>query len=177
MSTGEQGGSIPTDKDLDVSSFRESDFEEIFCYVTTSSSPFLGRFIEDVEYSEPLWEFILQLLEFAFKKDIVFGDLTTCQLYTGYLWGKDIAVDESDFGFVVRVFEDCFDELVHGRDSGPSCNKSYCFMSTIRIVVSLVPGDTCFLPICIWRWGRGWRGVGRRSCHGDGYSSVHSDTS
>lgn len=68
-------GDVPTNKDLDVSLFGESDFEEILCYIAASSSPFLGRFIEDVEYSEPLREIILQVFEFAFKKDIVLGDL------------------------------------------------------------------------------------------------------
>jgi hypothetical protein len=43
--------------------------------MATSACPFFGRFIEDIEYSEPLRELILQFLEFTFKKDIVFSDL------------------------------------------------------------------------------------------------------
>jgi hypothetical protein len=74
-STDGDKGNIPTDKDLDIAVFRESGFEEFFSYITTSSGPFLGRFIEDIEYSEPLREVILQFLEFTFKKDIVLGDL------------------------------------------------------------------------------------------------------
>jgi len=75
-STDGDKGNIPTDKDLDIAVFRESGFEEFFSYITTSSGPFLGRFIEDIEYSEPLRELILQFLEFAFKKDIVLSDLS-----------------------------------------------------------------------------------------------------
>jgi hypothetical protein len=67
---------LPTDEYLDIAGFGEYSFEEFFGYMATSPCPFLGRFIEEIEYSEPLRELILQFLEFAFKKDIVLSDLS-----------------------------------------------------------------------------------------------------
>lgn len=43
--------------------------------------------------------------------------------------GVYIAVNEADFGFVVGVFEDCFDELVHWCNPRPTRNKTHRFMS------------------------------------------------
>ena len=49
---------------------------------------------------------------------------------TREMGGVYIAINEADFGFVVGVFEDCFDELIHGCNPRSTRNKTHSFMST-----------------------------------------------
>lgn len=90
----------PADEKLDVFllRLRQHGLEQVLRDPALSLRPVVAGLVEDVEGSEALRVFVLQVFELAFQEDVLFGD---------------VAEDEGDFCFVVGVFEDCAAELVH----------------------------------------------------------------
>jgi hypothetical protein len=60
--------------------------------------------------------------------------------------GVYIAVNEADSSFVVGVFEDCFDELIHGCNPRSTRNKTHGFMSTRQPQLRLGWEKLVFFP-------------------------------
>lgn len=141
-------GLLPADENLDVSFGGHGLFEEVFGDVSCVTLPFFGWFVEEVEYSELKRVIVFQLCEFVFHEDIIFRNLPQSATQRKEQGREYIAINQGDFGLVIGVVEDMFDELVTGGDSRPAGNKANFLVP--RVSFFLLGGGTCFPPICIW---------------------------
>jgi hypothetical protein len=101
-----------TDEDLDVLILRlwQYGLQQLFRDVSCLHRPILLRWlVENVEGSKPLRVRVFEVLEFALQEDVFFFD---------------VSENESDFGLVLGVLENCSDDLVHGSDAGAASNHS-----------------------------------------------------
>lgn len=89
-------------------------------------TPSFGWFIKEIKHFKSLRKLFLKLLKFPFQQNVVFSDLSLLVSSKDDAGregrGRDIAEDQGDFGFIFRVFEDGFDELIHGGDPSSTSN-------------------------------------------------------
>lgn len=91
-------------EDLDVFllGLRKDSLQKVLGDVALSTSPVLGRVVEEIECLEAPRVGVLQFIEFLLQKDVILRDVTK---------------DKSNLGLVIGVLEDRTDKLVHRSNS------------------------------------------------------------